>query len=597
MNKNGKLLNLAFMALSLVSIISIGAMGYVYYQQNLNTEIRAAAYASQYKSYLLADELRQSSDELTRFVRTYAATGDKKYSTWYFDVLAKRNGEKPRPEKPEAIYWDLIVDATDAAPQADGKTMALLDDMKAEGFSEKELALLAEAKAQSDDLVNLEVRAMDAIEGIVRDASGKQTGTTAPDLATAQKLLYSHDYHAAKAKVMKPIAAFFDELRIRTAGKINAQHETIARLKTYFYDLSGLLAVALLGAVIIFIVNMRKTAASEAARTASETSRAAIEKEQQEANAERVVALEAIGRGLERLAAKDLTYRIKNDLPAAFLSLQKSFNLAVDHLQQTLQVVTLTTNSINSGTQEISTASDDLSRRTENQAANIEETAAAVAEVTSRVRQTAQGANKARDVVAAAKDEASRSGDVVKRAIEAMTGIESSSQKITQIIGVIDEIAFQTNLLALNAGVEAARAGEAGRGFAVVASEVRALALRSAEAAKEIESLISISKTEVTRGVKLVDETSTSLESIIERVLQINSVVQEIAASAQEQATSLQEVNVAVEQMDQATQQNAAMVEQATAATRTLAQQSQDLDAVVRSFVTDVHTSRAREAA
>ncbi len=191
---------------------------------------------------------------------------------------------------------------------------------------------------------------------------------------------------------------------------------------------------------------------------------------------------------------------------------------------------------------------------------------------------------RAQKVVLAAKSDADRSGEVVREAIAAMGGIEKSSQQIGQIIGVIDEIAFQTNLLALNAGVEAARAGDAGRGFAVVASEVRALAQRSAEAAKEIKSLISASTAQVAQGVDLVAETGKALGRIVTQVAEINTVVGAIAASAQEQASGLHQVNTAVNQMDQVTQQNAAMVEQTTAAAHSLGQESAELARLVGVF-------------
>ena len=300
---------------------------------------------------------------------------------------------------------------------------------------------------------------------------------------------------------------------------------------------------------------------------------------------ERIAMAEMIGAGLNKLAAKDLTYRVSN-MPEAYHKLQEDFNSALDQLEEAIQAVAGNTDTINTGTQEISTASDDMSKRTETQAANIEETAAAVAEITATVQQTAAGAMKAREVVAGATEEASRSSEVVRQAINAMSDIEKSSQQINQIIGVIDEIAFQTNLLALNAGVEAARAGDVGRGFAVVASEVRALAQRSAEAAKEIKALLQTSRGQVEQGVKLVAETGASLDRIVERVAQVNTVVSEIATNAQSQAAGLKEVNTAVGQMDQTTQQNAAMAEQSTAATRTLANQSQELAAVVAAFTT-----------
>jgi methyl-accepting chemotaxis protein len=222
-------------------------------------------------------------------------------------------------------------------------------------------------------------------------------------------------------------------------------------------------------------------------------------------------------------------------------------------------------------------ASEDLSQRTVQQAASLEETAAALDEITATIRKTAEGANEARQLVAAAKTDAARSGEVVKETVAAMIGIEGSSRQISNIIGVIDEIAFQTNLLALNAGVEAARAGDAGRGFAVVATEVRTLAQRSATAAKEIKALISASSAQVATGVTLVGETGKALNRTLAQVEKINNLIVDIAASAREQATGLQQVNITMSQMDQVTQQNAAMVEQATASSNSLAMEAEAL--------------------
>jgi methyl-accepting chemotaxis protein len=249
-----------------------------------------------------------------------------------------------------------------------------------------------------------------------------------------------------------------------------------------------------------------------------------------------------------------------------------------------MTVIDSTAKSISAGSGEITQASDDLARRTEQQAANLEQTAAALDEITATVGKTAEGVIQARQVVSAAKSDAERSGSVVSQAITAMDRIEKSSQEIGAIIGVIDEIAFQTNLLALNAGVEAARAGDSGRGFAVVASEVRALAQRSAEAAKEIKALIASSRAHVEAGVGLVGETGQALERIATQITEISGLVLEISVSAQEQAVGLAEVNTAVNQMDQVTQQNAAMVEEATAASHSLAQEAESLSRLMNQF-------------
>jgi methyl-accepting chemotaxis protein len=289
------------------------------------------------------------------------------------------------------------------------------------------------------------------------------------------------------------------------------------------------------------------------------------------------VFMSSMTEALHRLSDGDLTCRLSLSFSEDYEKLRADFNASAEKLQQVMLGVATNTQAIRSGSREISTAADDLSRRTEQQAASLEETAAALAEITNTVRKTASGATHARQAVSAAKSDAEKGGDVVRQAVNAMSGIEKSSQQIGQIIGVIDEIAFQTNLLALNAGVEAARAGDAGRGFAVVASEVRALAQRSAEAAKEIKSLISASTAQVEDGVELVGETGKALERIFSQIAEIDTIVREIATSAQDQATGLQEVNTAVKQMDQVTQQNAAMVEESTAASQTLSQESEQL--------------------
>jgi methyl-accepting chemotaxis protein len=328
----------------------------------------------------------------------------------------------------------------------------------------------------------------------------------------------------------------------------------------------------------------RLEAETAAQRASAEADRSEAERRRAEAARELALVVSQVGDGLSKLASGDLTYRLTADFANDYKVLQDDFNAAIAALQQTVTGINGASTAIKSGVGEIAQASDDLSRRTEQQAASLEETAAALDEITAAVRATAAGANQARDVVATAKVDGEHSGDVVGQAIEAMGKIEQSAREIGQIIGVIDEIAFQTNLLALNAGVEAARAGDAGRGFAVVASEVRALAQRSATAAKEIKTLISTSSSQVADGVSLVSETGTALQKIVAQIAEINAVVTDIAASAQEQAVGLAQVNTAVNHMDQVTQQNAAMVEQSTAASHTLAREADDLRRLMERF-------------
>jgi methyl-accepting chemotaxis protein len=267
--------------------------------------------------------------------------------------------------------------------------------------------------------------------------------------------------------------------------------------------------------------------------------------------------------------------------------LERDFNAAADQLERALANIVGGARTIGTATREIVSAADDLSRRTEQQAANLEETVAAIKEITTTFGKTAEGARHASDAVSMARADAEKSGDVVHKAVEAMSRIEKSSQDIGQIISVIDEIAFQTNLLALNAGVEAARAGEAGRGFAVVACEVRSLAQRSAEASKEIKKLISMSTSEVEEGVGLVMETGKALERIVAQVADINQLIGEMATGASEQSMALQQINAAVGRMDQDTQKNAAMVEETTAATHQLRRETEELVHSVKDFTID----------
>lgn len=349
-------------------------------------------------------------------------------------------------------------------------------------------------------------------------------------------------------------------------------------------DEIGQMAQAVLRFKEAAIEKVRVEAEAAEHRASVEAERKAREEEKARDAEQDAVAIGALAEALGRLAKGDLTHRITVPFQAKAEQLKTDFNAALATLQDTMGVISGATTNMRSGAGEISQAADDLSRRTEQQAASLEETAAALDEITATVRKTAEGANHARDVVETARTDAERSAEVVGRATSAMGEIEQSSKQIGQIIGVIDEIAFQTNLLALNAGVEAARAGDAGKGFAVVASEVRALAQRSAEAAKEIKTLITASSTQVGQGVELVAETGKALQRIASQVSEISGSVAEIAASAQEQAVGLQQVNTAVNQMDQVTQQNAAMVEESTAASHALANEAVELARLMGRF-------------
>jgi len=383
------------------------------------------------------------------------------------------------------------------------------------------------------------------------------------------------------------IGAGFLIVQRRISGPIARLTEVMARLanRDFMIEVPGTERNDELGAMARTVRTFRENGLvvqrleAEAAeqRQHNEEERARAAAQQAKRVAQQTAAMDSLAERLARLAAGDLTCQIDEAFAPDYERIRIDFNGAVSGLRETVGVIARHTATIRTGTHEIAAAADDLARRTEQQAAGLEQTAAALQEITGTVHRTAEGGQTAQQVILAAQNDAQRSRQVVDHAVAAMGAIERSAHQISQIIGVIDEIAFQTNLLALNAGVEAARAGESGRGFAVVATEVRALAQRSASAAKEIKALIQTSAEQVDRGVSLVGETGDALGRLLKQVGEIGRVIGQIAASAADQAAGLSQINTAVAEMDHVTQQNAAMVEQTTAATHSLERETEAL--------------------
>ncbi|MEP3496825.1 MAG: methyl-accepting chemotaxis protein, partial [Lentilitoribacter sp.] len=332
------------------------------------------------------------------------------------------------------------------------------------------------------------------------------------------------------------------------------------------------------------IEKVRLEEEGEEVRTQTEQERKRNE-ELKEMEAQKLAdAIDALARGLTQLSEGDLTANISTPFEGELDRLRTDFNTSVVKLSETMGRITDVSVTLKDNSGEISNATNELSQRTETQAASLEETSAALDEITATVRETSERAKEASDKAKDARQDTEHSSEVVSNAVAAMEGIEKASSDITNIINVIDEIAFQTNLLALNAGVEAARAGEAGKGFAVVAQEVRELAQRSAGAAKEIKELINKSGAEVSNGVQLVQQTGEALAKISEHVTEIDTRIETISQGAAEQLAGIQEVNSAVNSMDQVTQQNAAMVEENTAVTQQIADEVLTLSGLIQTF-------------
>ncbi|MDE4133260.1 methyl-accepting chemotaxis protein [Phaeobacter sp. QD34_3] len=299
-------------------------------------------------------------------------------------------------------------------------------------------------------------------------------------------------------------------------------------------------------------------------------------------------AFKYLSEGIDRVVARDLSTPIpgpeQSDFPERFNEVRLSFNDLMSSTRNVIMTIQESTDNLNRIANEVNQSAEDLSRRTETQAATLEETAAAVEEINSSVQSSTESTNKTEAVVLQTRDNAAKGNDVADQAVAKMREISESSAQISQIISVIDDIAFQTNLLALNAGVEAARAGDAGRGFAVVASEVRGLAQRAAASAKEIKALVTTSTQHVDTGVAMVDQAGATLTSIVRDIEMVSDLTADIVNSAREQSTGLSEIAVGVSQLDTVTQQNAAMVEQTAAAIMSLQQDTQVLSELVGTF-------------
>lgn len=329
----------------------------------------------------------------------------------------------------------------------------------------------------------------------------------------------------------------------------------------------------------------RKSQAAAEAEAAAQ--RTLAEAESERARAEQAAVVKALAEGLSALSTGDLTCEIEHRFSDGYEGLRQNFNTAVITLRALLKDIQVVVQGVDRGVREISSAAEDLSVRTERQSVTLSETASAIGHINDTLRNSADQAGQTKLAVESARKDADGGADVARSAVKAMEDIFASAKQIQSITSVIDEIAFQTNLLALNAGVEAARAGDAGRGFAVVATEVRALAQRSAQAAKEIDVLIQTSTSQVSGGVTLVAQTGEAFKQISAKVSEINNLVSDIYAVSKEQAGSLGDITSAVGEMDVSTQQNAAMVEETTAATHTLSREAQQVSELIARFSVD----------
>ena len=513
----------------------------------------AAKQELRYKSYLLADELRQSSDDLTRLARTYVSTGDARYEQQYNEILDIRNGRKPRPQDYHRIYWDFVA-ADGAKPRPDEQAVPLLDLMKQAGFSEAEFAKLKQAQANSDALVRTEVIAMNAVKGLFDDGKGNFTVKKEPDLEMGRKLMHSADYHRFKAEIMKPVDEFFVLLDQRTNGAIAQAHQTADRLQ--FALFSAIAATILVIGILSYFLIRRI-----------------------------VVPLQSLSTVLNRMHRdNDLTLRVAAQHNDEYGMAAGALNGLLGGLQQSMEAVKDQAGDLLGSANELAASSGNILAgcRTQSEAASA--TAAAVQELavsishvadsakaTSKLAETATGVSIEGEKVvqAAAAGIGSISNDVNTSSTLAQS-LAKRSDDISGIVRVIKEVAEQTNLLALNVAIEAARAGEQGRGFAVVADEVRKLAERTATSTAEITELIGLVHTDtrdvasnmqqyterVSVGVDLANRAARALTEIREGTEQTQAKVADIAEATNEQSGASNEIARHVERIARMTEEN-----------------------------------------
>ena len=538
-----------------------------------------------YRSYLLADELRQSSDDLTRLVRTYAVTGDAKYEKQYFDILDIRNGKKPRPEHYERIYWDFVAAGIDK-PQPDGATASLQALMKEAGFSEQEFAKLKEAQNNSDALVKNETIAMNAVKGLFDDGTGQFTKKGDPDLELARKLTHDENYHKYKAQIMKPVDEFLELLDKRTSAAVEQAKQAETRMQ---YWVTGLVLFSIAFLVVALLTVYRRIIAA--------------------LGGEPAVASEVV----KQVAAGDLSVEI----PVAntdSTSLLAAMKVMQSNLQKLIGEIQTDADMVASAAKKMTIAAEDVACSSNQQSASSLVIAAAMEQLTVSINLISDSANRAQTisgdsellmnetsgVVSEAVNRIAKIATVVEQASQTVRTVGQESENVSKIVLVIKEVADQTNLLALNAAIEAARAGEQGRGFAVVADEVRRLAERTTQSTQEITTMISSMQSSardavtciedavanVNEGVILTKRVGESVSRLGASSHEVKGVIIDVSSALREQNAASNEIARNVEQIAQTGERNSGAVGAVAKAATELQQLANSLTDSARHFTT-----------
>jgi methyl-accepting chemotaxis protein len=550
--KSSSLKAKAYVILGIIAANLALLAGAAYHHLDATAAI-SRAHENRYASYLLADELRQSSDDLTRLARTYVATGDANYEKQYFEILDIRDGKKPRPEAYHRIYWDFVAAEPARKPRPDAGSRPLLTMMRDAGFTDREFAKLEEAKKNSDGLVKTEVIAMNAVKGLYDDGRGNFTVRKDPDQAMAIKLMNSAEYHKFKAEIMRPIDEFYVEMERRLDERVAA---VLAGA-----DRSQMLLVAAVVILALSLAGLSMGAYRQALQPLLNVHGAIDKLLRDEFDIDKGIArgrdeIGLIGASVLKfrdslMSAQDLRQRLQDEnevrdrrlktmseaVGGFTLKVEETFKALGDStakLERTARTMGSSAEQTRQQTETLNSVSNSTLESTQTVAAATEQLSKSIQEISHRVQESATIAGRA-------TSEANHTAEQVRE-------LSNAATRIGDVVRLINEIASQTNLLALNATIEAARAGDAGKGFAVVASEVKSLAAQTAKATDEIAAQVQSVQSETQTVVK-------SIQTIGETIGRMNEIAATVAAAVEEQGAATGEISRNVQQASGSTRQ------------------------------------------